>query len=193
MCPPAEEPFAGCRFSCEEITVLIRLIQVFLFLHNLFVHISANYGFGQDQTILPFEDGVKAHMWELIGQTFIITGMGMSKMSLALFLLRIVIVRWHRLAIWGVGGSLLFASCLTAILCWFQVSIETRNAACRHAFLTRRHSVSLRNEYTTRESKEDVLYILYHGHFYLEVRVGPRRFSDFHSLTETWIQVSAYL
>lgn len=61
-------------------------------------------------------------MWELVGQTFVILGMGMSKMSLALFLLRIVVLRWHRITIWLVGGTLCFASCLTAILCWFQVS-----------------------------------------------------------------------
>ncbi|KAH6707224.1 hypothetical protein EV126DRAFT_411200 [Verticillium dahliae] len=47
--------------------------------------------------------------------------MGLSKMSLALFPLRTVVVRWHRLSIWRAGGSLLFASCMTAILCWIQV------------------------------------------------------------------------
>lgn len=93
---------------------------MFLFLHNLFVHISANYGFGIDQATLSLDNAASAHKWEVIGQTFIIVGMGMSKMSLALFLLRIVVVRWHRISIWGVGGSLLFASCMTAILCWFQ-------------------------------------------------------------------------
>lgn len=96
--------------------------QLCLFLHNLFVHVAGNYGFGQDQRTLPYDDGVTAHMWETVGQTFIILGMGIGKMSLALFLLRIVIVRWHRIAVWAVGGSLCFASCLTAILCWFQVS-----------------------------------------------------------------------
>lgn len=95
--------------------------QVFLFLHNLFVHIAANYGFGQDQSTLSHEDGATAHKWEIIGQTFIIVGMGMSKMSLALFLLRIVVERWHRISIWAVGGSLMFASSLTGILCWLQV------------------------------------------------------------------------
>ncbi|KAH6685059.1 hypothetical protein F5X68DRAFT_242188 [Plectosphaerella plurivora] len=93
---------------------------VFLFLHNLFIHIAAGYGFGQDQSTLSLDDGATAHKWEMIGQTFIIVGMGMSKMSLALFLLRIVIERWHRISIWAVGGSLMFASSLTGILCWLQ-------------------------------------------------------------------------
>lgn len=92
-------------------------------MHNLFVQISANYGFGQDQNTLPFEDGVTAKKWELVGQTFIIVGMGLSKMSLALFLLRVVVSRWHRRTIWAVGGSLCFASCLTSILCWLQVRL----------------------------------------------------------------------
>ena len=94
---------------------------MFLALHNVFVQVAAEYGFGQDQRTLSLDDGANAHKFELVGQSFVIVGMGMAKISLALFLLRVVVVRWQRITIWAVGGSLMFASFMTGILCWLQV------------------------------------------------------------------------
>jgi hypothetical protein len=46
--------------------------------------------------------------------------MAVAKASMGLFLLRLVAVRWHKVAIWSVMGALLFVSGLTAIMFWVQ-------------------------------------------------------------------------
>jgi hypothetical protein len=57
---------------------------------------------------------------ELIGQTFVIVGMAIAKLSLGLFLIRIVVRFWHKLVIWIAMVSLACISILTAIILWVQ-------------------------------------------------------------------------
>jgi hypothetical protein len=49
-------------------------------------------------------------MWEVIGQSIYIMGIAASKASVALFLLRIVILKWHKALLWR-------CMLLTALLC----------------------------------------------------------------------------
>lgn len=165
--PRSKSPASSHTISNSRI-LIDSCAQLFLFFHNLFVHISANYGFGQDQSTLSLDDGATAHKWEVIGQTFIIVGMGMSKMSLALFLLRIVVVRWQRLSIWIIGGSLCFASCLTAILCWLQVIHKPDQDAlyCFSGCLTLSSSVYRLSASLIHESRDDASYSRFRGQFY---------------------------
>ena len=46
--------------------------------------------------------------------------MATAKVSLGLFLLRIVVVRWHKVLIWTTVMSLLVVSIMTAIIFWVQ-------------------------------------------------------------------------
>jgi hypothetical protein len=46
--------------------------------------------------------------------------MATAKVSLGLFLLRIVVVQWQRVAIWVASLSLLAVSVMTAIIFWIQ-------------------------------------------------------------------------
>ncbi|CAM1502522.1 Fc.00g045060.m01.CDS01 [Cosmosporella sp. VM-42] len=96
------------------------LSGVLILLYTIFMHISANYGFGQPITTLDIDDAVKAVYYELIGQTFAVIGMGVAKVSLGLFLVRIVMETWHKVAIWLAMGSLMAVSVLTAIVLWVQ-------------------------------------------------------------------------
>ncbi|KUI60570.1 hypothetical protein VP1G_07795 [Cytospora mali] len=96
------------------------LSGIFLLLYVVFLQISAEYGFGQDIITLSPDDAACAVMWEMIGQTFAVLGMALAKWSLGLFLLRIVVQRWHRVAIWSIMVSLLIVSLLTAVMFWVQ-------------------------------------------------------------------------
>ncbi|KAJ5380985.1 uncharacterized protein N7496_003413 [Penicillium cataractarum] len=63
---------------------------------------------------------VKAVYNEMIGQTFAVLGMAIAKISLGIFLLRIVVKQWHRTSIWISMVSLAIVSVMTAILFWIQ-------------------------------------------------------------------------
>ena len=71
---------------------------------------------------LPVEEAVKAIYNELVGQTFAVLGMAIAKISLGIFLLRIVVEQWHRISIWISMVSLAMVSVLTAVLLWTQKS-----------------------------------------------------------------------
>lgn len=66
------------------------------------------------------DSAVKAVYNELIGQTFAVLGMAIAKVSLGIFLLRIVVKQWHRISIWISMVSLFIVSVLTAIVLWVQ-------------------------------------------------------------------------
>lgn len=95
-------------------------IQVLLLLYTIFIHIAAVYGFGQSIHTLPLADSALAVKYEMVGQTFAVIGMGVAKMSLGFFLLRIVVVRWHQMVIWLAMVSLMLVSILTAAIFWTQ-------------------------------------------------------------------------
>ena len=63
---------------------------------------------------------VKAVYYEMIGQTFAVLGMAIAKLSLGIFLLRIVVKQWHRISIWIAMVSLSAVSVMTAIILWIQ-------------------------------------------------------------------------
>lgn len=95
-------------------------MQVFLFLYTLFVTIAGTHGFGQNIATLSMDEAVQAVYMEMVGQTFAVLGMAIAKISVGIFLLRIVIVSWHRISIWASMVSLSLVSVLTAIIFWVQ-------------------------------------------------------------------------
>jgi hypothetical protein len=78
------------------------------------------HGFGQTITTLEMDSAVQAVYNEMIGQTFAVLGMAIAKVSLGIFLLRIVVRRWHRISIWIAMVSLSIVSVMTAIIFWVQ-------------------------------------------------------------------------
>ena len=66
------------------------------------------------------DEAVQAVYMEMIGQTFAVLGMAIAKLSLGIFLLRIVVKAWHRVSIWISMGSLSLVSVMTAIIFWTQ-------------------------------------------------------------------------
>ncbi|KAL5356689.1 hypothetical protein BJX96DRAFT_162619 [Aspergillus floccosus] len=99
---------------------VFNLAWLCLFLYTLFLTIAGIHGFGQTITTLELDEAVKAVYTEMIGQTFAVLGMALAKVSLGIFLLRIVVVKWHRVSIWISIVSLSMVSVMTAIIFWTQ-------------------------------------------------------------------------
>ncbi|KAL4883506.1 hypothetical protein BJY04DRAFT_216329 [Aspergillus karnatakaensis] len=99
---------------------VFNLAWVFLLLYTIFVTIAGAHGFGQPIMTLTMDSAVQAIYMEMIGQTFAVLGMAIAKLSLGIFLLRIVIKRWHRISIWLSMVSLSVVSVMTAIIFWTQ-------------------------------------------------------------------------
>lgn len=95
-------------------------IQIFLLVYTIFVTIAGKYGFGQDLPTLSLDDGGQAVLMEIIGQTFAVLGMALAKISLGIFLYRVVIKTWHKIAILIAMVELSASSILVAIVVWVQ-------------------------------------------------------------------------
>ncbi|RHZ45199.1 uncharacterized protein CDV56_102029 [Aspergillus thermomutatus] len=93
---------------------------VFLLLYTVFLTIANRHGFGQPISTLSMDEAVHTVYMEMIGQTFAVLGMAIAKLSLGIFLLRIVVKTWHRVSIWASMVSLSIVSVLTAVVFWIQ-------------------------------------------------------------------------
>jgi len=91
-----------------------------LFFYSIFLQISSGFGFGQPVLALRLDDAVHAVEWEMIGQTFAVVGMATAKVSLGLFLLRIVVEAWQKIALWVASVLTLAVSLVVAVLFWTQ-------------------------------------------------------------------------
>ncbi|GFF23654.1 hypothetical protein IFM61606_08897 [Aspergillus udagawae] len=96
------------------------LAWVFLLLYTVFLTISNQHGFGHPIKTLSLDEAVQAIYLEMIGQTFAVLGMAIAKLSVGIFLLRLVVKTWHRVSIWVSMVSLSIVSVLTAIMFWTQ-------------------------------------------------------------------------
>ena len=95
--------FVRSLFPSEKPPCLLTpgLLQIFLLIFTIFTHLAGLYGFGQTpDEIGNIEYVVKATLYECIGQGFAIVGMAIAKCSMGFFLLRLVNISWHRIAIW---------------------------------------------------------------------------------------------
>ncbi|KAI0144481.1 hypothetical protein GGR57DRAFT_517962 [Xylariaceae sp. FL1272] len=100
--------FVSCRTTftnvdsqCSALTIRVRTDYQILFLvYNVLLQISANFGFGRDIGAISSLDYVaKAILYEAIGQTLLVIGTAVAKLSMGLFLLRLVTRRAHTVAI----------------------------------------------------------------------------------------------
>lgn len=97
--------------SRDEDMLTFTCAQIFLLIFTVFIHLSGTVGFGQTmEEIGDIELVVKATLYECIGQGFAIVGMAIAKASLGTFLLRLVTVFWHKIAIYAAMGFVSAAS-----------------------------------------------------------------------------------
>ncbi|KAF2647713.1 hypothetical protein K491DRAFT_614136 [Lophiostoma macrostomum CBS 122681] len=87
------------------------LAHLFTFVgYAVCINIGVTYGIGKKAAQVPPVDYANAVIWEAIGLGICFIGIAASKASVALFLLRIVILKWHRALLW-------FCILSTTVLC----------------------------------------------------------------------------
>ncbi|KAI1767874.1 hypothetical protein GGR53DRAFT_525483 [Hypoxylon sp. FL1150] len=99
---------------------LLMITWVLQFLFTVLMIVSSAYGFGQHNTDINADDLRKAMEVELIGQFFISIAMGLSKVAVAAFLMRIIVARWHKAVLWFWIVTMMAWSLLLAISCFAQ-------------------------------------------------------------------------
>ncbi|KAI5927226.1 hypothetical protein F4810DRAFT_649833 [Camillea tinctor] len=95
---------------------------VLLLLFTAFCSESTAYGLGRKMAeINDLDSYVTAAKYEVIGQSFAILVVGISKTAVACFLLRIMIERWHKVVLWlciiSINGISLFCTVAIFIQC----------------------------------------------------------------------------
>ncbi|KAI2627667.1 hypothetical protein GGR54DRAFT_426679 [Hypoxylon sp. NC1633] len=98
------------------------LTGIFFFLFASFIQVSVHYGLGQNFWQLSIEDTSEAIFWTYVANSFAITGNAMAKLSMGLFLLRVVQVRWHKVALWGAVIVTSATSAALVIMLWNQTT-----------------------------------------------------------------------
>ncbi|KAI1446006.1 hypothetical protein F5Y02DRAFT_87288 [Annulohypoxylon stygium] len=95
---------------------------VFLLLFAIFIQVSVHYGLGQNFWKLSIDDSSNAIFWTYVANSFAITGNSMAKLSMGLFLLRVVQVRWHKIALWVAVVITTTTSTALTIMLWNQTT-----------------------------------------------------------------------
>ncbi|KAL1969383.1 hypothetical protein VTN77DRAFT_9576 [Rasamsonia byssochlamydoides] len=96
------------------------LSWILLLLYTIFITIAAVHGFGRHIDELSIDDAVAAVYYEMVSQTFAVIGMAVAKISLGLFLLRIVVDFWQKVVLWFAIVSIAIISLSTDIIFWLQ-------------------------------------------------------------------------
>lgn len=95
---------------------------VFLLVFTCSVQVGVHYGLGRSFWILSLDDSSAAILWTYIANTFAITGNAMAKLSMGLFLLRVVQIRWHKIALWFLVVVTVGTSIALTIMLWNQTT-----------------------------------------------------------------------
>ncbi|KAI2464229.1 hypothetical protein F4781DRAFT_425700 [Annulohypoxylon bovei var. microspora] len=99
---------------------LLVLTWVFQALFVVLMIVSSAYGFGQHTTDISSDDIRIATKIELMGQFAVSLAMGLSKTSVAMFLMRIIVAVRHKVILWFWIITIMAWSLLLAISCFAQ-------------------------------------------------------------------------
>ncbi|KAK3391828.1 hypothetical protein B0T20DRAFT_361436 [Sordaria brevicollis] len=95
--------------------------SICLLVYTILIQHAGYFGFGQtEEEIGNAARATRARLFECLGQTVSFVGMPLAKASLGAFLLRLVTVRWHQIAVWG--AMILMSSASVAQLLCFWLS-----------------------------------------------------------------------
>jgi hypothetical protein len=95
---------------------------LFLFLFTVFIQVAVKFGLGQNFWLLEVENSSNAIFWTYVANSLAITGNAMAKLSMGLFLLRVVQVKWHKIALWAAVAITASTSATLTILLWNQTT-----------------------------------------------------------------------
>lgn len=94
--------------------------QILMLLYTIFITLTAFAGFGRHMSEMTIDEAVHAVYTEMIGQTFVVVGMTVAKISLGLFLLRIVVSFWQEVVLWINIVAISISSLICAFTFWPQ-------------------------------------------------------------------------
>ncbi|KAA8622941.1 hypothetical protein PtrV1_04247 [Pyrenophora tritici-repentis] len=104
------------NFGWDDVLMIVNLITFVGYVGCISVGVTHGVGKKTADIIRLELDYSKSIMWEAIGQGICIMGIAASKGSVAIFLLRIVMKRWHVAILW-------FCIITTAILCTITTTL----------------------------------------------------------------------
>ncbi|RGP71693.1 hypothetical protein FLONG3_6997 [Fusarium longipes] len=87
---------------------------------TIFTTVACEHGMGQRHSALETAQFARAMLYILTGQVFVALATGMGKVSVAMFLLRIVTKPWHRWFLWFCNITITIFSIFLAIACFAQ-------------------------------------------------------------------------
>ncbi|KAI1341337.1 hypothetical protein F5Y15DRAFT_414451 [Xylariaceae sp. FL0016] len=91
-------------------------------LFTIFIQVSVHYGLGVSFWTLTIAESSDAIFWTYVANSFAITGNAMAKLSMGLFLLRVVQLRWHKIALWAAVVVTSATSIALTIMLWNQTT-----------------------------------------------------------------------
>jgi hypothetical protein len=93
---------------------------VFFLVFACSIQVAVHFGLGQSFWSLSLQQSSDAIFWTYVANTFAITGNAMAKLTTGLFLLRVVQLRWHKIALWCLVGVTASTSTALTIMLWNQ-------------------------------------------------------------------------
>ena len=93
---------------------------LFFLVFTCAIQVAVHYGLGQSFWSLSLESSSNAIFWTYVANTFAITGNAMAKLTMGLFLLRVVQLRWHKWALWFLVAVTASTSAALVIMLWNQ-------------------------------------------------------------------------
>ncbi|TLS28451.1 hypothetical protein PpBr36_01423 [Pyricularia pennisetigena] len=95
---------------------------LFLLLFTCFIQVGVHHGLGRSFWSLGLDDSSDAIFWTYVANTFAITGNAMAKLSMGLFLLRVVQITWQRVALWALIAITAGTSIALTVMLWNQTT-----------------------------------------------------------------------
>lgn len=95
---------------------------VFLLIFTSAIQVAVYHGLGKSLWTLSFDASSNAIFWTYVANTFAITGNAMAKLSMGLFLLRVVQLRWQRISLWALVIITAGTSIALTIMLWNQTT-----------------------------------------------------------------------
>ncbi|CAK7229098.1 hypothetical protein SCUCBS95973_007104 [Sporothrix curviconia] len=93
---------------------------LFFLVFTCAIQVAVHFGLGQSFWSLSLQSSSDAIFWTYVANTFAITGNAMAKLTMGMFLLRVVQLRWHKLALWCLVGVTASTSITLVIMLWNQ-------------------------------------------------------------------------
>ncbi|KAK8062881.1 hypothetical protein PG997_014978 [Apiospora hydei] len=95
---------------------------VFLLCFTVFIQVAVQHGLGKSFWGLSIAESSDAIFWTYVANSFAITGNAMAKLSMGLFLLRVVQARWQRVVLWLAIAVTSGTSIALVVMLWNQTT-----------------------------------------------------------------------